>query len=175
MQQIDLIRDCCNKHPIPDIMNHRVDVKTLTWLACQTHYMIELIDYQAARISKLEADQGALVDDLCTGDRDKLIVVDRLVKLYTTLDITTNPLERERIIEQIRKIKGESVFGKCSSCMCTSSDVAHCNDVHHARRWLLDSDEVCGKFEDAADTYTSLHPGKFRPFMMAWCDLLGGI
>ena len=58
MQQIDLIRDCCNKHPTSDIMNHRVDVKTLTWLAGQTHNMLELIDYQAARISKLEADQG---------------------------------------------------------------------------------------------------------------------
>jgi len=48
MQQIDLIRDCCNKHPTSDIMNHRVDVKTLTWLAGQTHNMLELIDYQAA-------------------------------------------------------------------------------------------------------------------------------
>ena len=175
MQQIDLIRDCCNKHPISDIVYLKVDVGTIIWLASQVHNMLELIDYQATRISKLEADQGALVDDLCTGDRDKLIIIDRLVKLYTTLDITTNPLERESIIEQIRKIKGEPIFGKCSSCMCTSSDVDHCNDISHAKRWLLDGDEVCSKFEDAADTYTSSHPGKFRPFMMAWCERNGGI
>jgi len=105
MQQIDLIRDCCNKHPTSDIMNHRVDVKTLTWLAGQTHNMLELIDYQAARISKLEADQGALVDDLCTGDRDKLIVVDRLVKLYTELDHTDDPTERAQIIAELDRIK----------------------------------------------------------------------
>jgi len=54
MQQIDLIRDCCNKHPISDIMNHNVNVKTLTWLASQVPDMLELIDCQAARITKLE-------------------------------------------------------------------------------------------------------------------------
>jgi len=86
-------------------MNHRVDVKTLTWLAGQTHNMLELIDYQAARISKLEADQGALVDDLCTGDRDKLIVVDRLAKLYTELDHTDDPTERAQIIAELDRIK----------------------------------------------------------------------
>jgi len=86
-------------------MNHRVDVKTLTWLAGQTHNMLELIDYQAARISKLEADHGALVDDLCTGDRDKLIVVDRLVKLYTELDHTDDPTERAQIITELDRIK----------------------------------------------------------------------
>lgn len=67
--------------------------------------MLELIDYQAARISKLEADQGALVDDLCTGDRDKLIVVDRLVKLYTELDHTDDPTERAQIIAELDRIK----------------------------------------------------------------------
>jgi len=86
-------------------MNHRVDVKTLTWLAGQTHNMLELIDYQAARISKLEADHGALVDDLCTGDRDKLIIVDRLVKLYTELDHTDDPTERAQIITELDRIK----------------------------------------------------------------------
>lgn len=140
MQQIDLIRDCCNKHPISDIVYLKVDVGTIIWLASQVHNMLELIDYQAARIAKLEADQGA------PG------AVDQLVKLYNKLDVTTNTAERERIIEQIRKMKYEPTFGKCSGCMCTSSDVDHCNDM-----------------------YTSSHPGKFRPFMMAWCAMNGGI
>jgi len=35
-------------------MNHNVNVKTLTWLASQVPDMLELIDCQAARITKLE-------------------------------------------------------------------------------------------------------------------------
>jgi len=137
VQQIDLIRDCCNKHSISDIVNQKVDVRTITWLASQVPNMLEYIDYQAKRLAKFEANYSPLMVD--------------------------QPDE-------------DSVPDKCSDCRCTSSDVDLCEDVRHARRWLIDSDELeDAVFEDAVVKYTSLHPGKFRPFMMAWCDLFGGI
>lgn len=163
MQQIDLIRDCCNKHSISDIVNQKVDVRTITWLASQVPNMLEYIDYQASRIAKLEVDQGSIAADLCTGSRDKLSVVDQLVKLYNELDITTDTAAREHIIEQIRTIKGEPVFGKCSSCRCTSSDVALCEDARHARRWLIDSDEL----EDTTFSFCALLPTGQTPGKMS--------
>jgi hypothetical protein len=61
----------------------------------------------------------------------------------------------------------------CNACMCDHD----CPEIKMATEWLNDHEAyTLGKFfEEVAVLYTKSHPGHFRPFMMAWYEINGGI
>ena len=66
---------------------------------------------------------------------------------------------------------------KCDACMCTHADIEKCKAYDRAGRWLqANATEIEGKlFEEVAETYEAILPGRSRPFMLAWVDRFGGI
>ena len=75
--------------------------------------------------------------------------------------------------EMALDISGIEFQKHCDSCSCT----CYCKEIYQAVFWLQEHEsDICGKFyEEVLPIYTKLHPGHSRPFMMAWCDLHGGI
>ena len=66
---------------------------------------------------------------------------------------------------------------QCDVCLCTEHDIKQCESIVQAKSWLLENQpETVGlMFETVAEMYESVRPNQFRPFMMAWCDMFGGI
>ena len=70
-------------------------------------------------------------------------------------------------------ISGLEFQEKCNHCMCEYD----CPEIKMATDWLKDNETYTwGKFfEKVATLYIKSHPGHFRPFMMAWSEMHGGI
>ena len=65
----------------------------------------------------------------------------------------------------------------CEDCLCSGEISEQCPLISKATRWIEANKTEIGDrfFEVVAEDYVKIWPGEYRPFMLAWCDLFGGI